>query len=366
MAVRMRIRARGVTLAEMLVAVTITIGMLMVGGMIFKSASDAAGKATANNEIMQQLRMLTDQLERDFRGLRPGMPMAIIFEPVSYTLNNGGDIPVGRQDRIVFFADGDFQSLDGISGNLARIFYGQMAESLPVSAESGAAADRRILARRQRILTAAGSITPSGATWATSGKLPEYYDYLSYETATVAFWRNELWQYFGLCYFDSTITDPCAVASMVRRPSLDRIETAVASGTINNDALQRLYMLSDVADFTVQFWHPIEQRWFPNDMDLLRIANASLTYPLGMTTAGRGFAIYWNTPDMPKNAAGDPGVTPLGTGTDVFYWWSPTDLGASALWPSAIKFTFTLYDKNRRHFPDGRTFSYIVKLPERK
>ena len=28
----------------------------------------------------------------------------------------------------------------------------------------------------------------------------------------------------------------------------------------------------------------------------------------------------------------------------------------------AIKFTFTLYDSNRRYFPDGKTYSYIVKL----
>jgi len=49
-------------------------------------------------------------------------------------------------------------------------------------------------------------------------------------------------------------------------------------------------------------------------------------------------------------------------------WISEHDLktfGISHPWPEALKFTFTLYDKGRRYFPEGVTFEYIVKLPPR-
>ena len=34
-------------------------------------------------------------------------------------------------------------------------------------------------------------------------------------------------------------------------------------------------------------------------------------------------------------------------------------------WPRAVRFTFTLHDRNRQYYPEGKTFSFVVKIPRR-
>ena len=41
----------------------------------------------------------------------------------------------------------------------------------------------------------------------------------------------------------------------------------------------------------------------------------------------------------------------------------PVDLDP---WPRALRFSFKLYDRDRRYFPEGKRFEYIVKLPGRE
>ena len=83
-------RGRGVTLVEMLVAVAITVGMMIITGVVFKSSTDASGKAMASNDVMNQLRALTDQLERDLSGLRSDMPFAIVFQQDPWMIRVNG------------------------------------------------------------------------------------------------------------------------------------------------------------------------------------------------------------------------------------------------------------------------------------
>lgn len=121
------------------------------------------------------------------------------------------------------------------------------------------------------------------------------------------------------------------------------IEAAIDAGAVEADALQQLYILPDVSDFRIEAWYEVTNQWGP-------LPNVPLP-----------FAIYWKIPDF------DPDPVALGFNIDGIPWWSETELGPPTVsfWPSALRFTFTLYDRDRRYFPDGKTFTYIVKLPSR-
>ena len=336
---------RGVTLPEMLVAVSITVAMLLMTGIIFKAAAGAAGKAAAHNQIMAQLRTLTRQLDQDFKGLRPDMPMAIIFEDVPIdTDGDAVDDTNVRQDRIVFYANGDFQDIDNpaYAGNLARIFYGHCHESHTVTAdpESG---DRYILTRRYKITHPAVD-DPT----ASFGSVPEVYDAFSFENSHKEFWKTAAIN-SSADFVSDYFTSSDRAVSFVRRPNL---RTTINSTNLAEPelALQKLYLLRDVGELKIEPWN------------------------FGQWDTTFGYAIYWNLPDL----GGDLPTwnlgqwDPIGEGVtmiDGTFWWSEHDLASNPFvtdsWPKALRFTFTLYDKNRRHYPDGLTFSYIVNLPQR-
>ena len=118
------------------------------------------------------------------------------------------------------------------------------------------------------------------------------------------------------------------------------------------DALQQLYMLPDVGEFRIDMWYEGQQAW---------------------GVAPPQMAVYWNIKDLDgvAAAAGPTDIdTPFVYNPPYTYgWFSETDLqtlySVQKTWPQAIRFTFTLYDRDRRYYPDGRTFTYIVKLPRR-
>lgn len=354
-------RVRGVTLVEMLVAVSITVMMLMVTGIVFKSSSEASGKAAALNEMMRQVRAITSQLESDLAGLRSDMPMAIMFETHQNVpsdprpdLGDPDDSKrLVRYDRIAFFANGDFQTMDGnYSGNMARIFYGQ-AWDLPKQPADTIDPPRKILTRRHKIMTAVHhwQLSPVPSAWPQNSiTLATQYDYLDMECVSVAFWKNELVGRFLSSYFNHDLS---STVSFVRRPNIAAVENAMVAGTIGGDAVQKLYMLPDVTDFRIQLWFdetntPYDGRWFPDDYDMLSFGSSP------------SFAFSWNV----RNALSFSQLIYN------FRWWSEESLKNLVppwlnAWPSAIKFTFTLYDKDRRHFPEGKTFTYVVNLPKR-
>ena len=148
-----------------LIELTVSIGLLALvisfASVIFKVSIEGYRTASANSEIMQKLRAVTDQLNRDFGGLQTDAPLLIWFEA-----DNSA-----RYDQIMFFANGDFQSTQLYSeiseepnengdilvvGNVARVFYGQAQ----VLDDGGSWRDpfnfdesERLLARRQHILS---------------------------------------------------------------------------------------------------------------------------------------------------------------------------------------------------------------------
>ena len=337
----------GVTLVEMMVAVSITILMMMATSVVFKSAGAAAGKANSSSEIMQQARALCRQLENDFKGLRPDMPMAVIFETEDSTLNSP------RQDRIVFFANGDFQTTGNESGNLARIFYGQARDDFdtPQHLDNPDAPGRRVLTRRYKIMSPYGYPPVNNVTfasWMAEVDSPEEYDNILLESSNESYWKTEdpcNFIYYHFRTWDGSGSQPVDgwKCSMVRRPEVEEIEAAIDALAVEADALQQLYILPDVSDFRIDVWYEGQQEW-------------------GSSPSGAAF--YWNIKDPDGNTTSTPIDAPVSWG-----WFSMDDLqhlfGIPAGWPKAIRFTFTLYDRDRRYFPDGKTFTYIVKLPKR-
>jgi len=350
-------RVRGVTLVEMLVAVSITVMMLMVTGIVFKSSSEASGKAAALNEMMRQVRAITRQLESDLAGLRSDMPMAIMFEAHRDDPDDGARLV--RYDRIAFFANGDFQTMDGGgSGNMARIFYGQ-AWDMPRQPADTIDPPRKILTRRCKIMTAVHHwlLSPVPSAWPQNSiMLAAQYDNTDMECASVAFWKNEPFVKFASPYFNDDLSN---IVSFVRRPNIAAVEDAiVAMSTIGGDAVQKLYMLPDVTDFRIQVGGLFGSawRWYPEPANMFDPSGALVNQ-----------AFYWNAPANPF--IGPMKSFPLTANGITINWYSDTTLayftGIPNPWPSAIKFTFTLYDKDRRHFPEGKTFTYVVNLPKR-
>ncbi len=136
---------RAFTLIELVVAVGLLSLVLSFSSVIFKVSIEAYRMAGANAEIMQKLRAITDQLNRDFKGIRKDAPLEILFEKDGFGV---------RHDGIAFLASGDFQSvrqykykksatetaMKTVSGNVASIYYGQANGS-------------NILVRKHKILT---------------------------------------------------------------------------------------------------------------------------------------------------------------------------------------------------------------------
>lgn len=363
----------GTTLAETLVAVSITVAMLLITGMVFNSATTASGQAAANTEIMHQYRTLARQLEADLAGLLDDMPLAIIFEEKLFDpdLSIVGDEYPVRSDRMVFYANGDFQTLEGLSGNAARIFYGQTLDNMQYPyndlmplPENLLTPPRRILARRAQLFTA--------AVWGQPVNTPERFDYcpcINYSATaltSLSYWK-------GLTqanYLNSILLSDYEndIVSLIRRPSILKMTHPDPAHPLPKYAPQRVFMLPDVTDFKIQFWYfdnPAGKwRWFPNQYDMEVYNDVLYNYSLAAFENGN-FALAWNIPQAVPMSVYD-----INSNSTYWIFQPPGHVLNNAsgqyvlktVLPRALKFTFTLYDQNRRRFPEGQTFSYIVKL----
>ena len=121
------------TLMELVVALAIMAVVLSFAGVIFRVSIDSHRLALANAEIMQKLRVITDQLDADFRSLRKDGEIFIVWaaehkRQADYPQidpNDKRSLAFDRFDRIMFFATGDFQTYGANPerGNVARICY---------------------------------------------------------------------------------------------------------------------------------------------------------------------------------------------------------------------------------------------------
>ena len=294
-----KLKKTGFTMVELLVAIGVLVIILATTSVIFKVCIESQRKASAMSEIMRNLRGITDQLDEDFKGLQKDAPIAIWFE---YDGSN-------RYDQMMFFASGDFQSLNApISGNLARIYYGN-------AGPDPAYMNLRLLARRQHVLTA--DISMSGypnsnfSAMAVAGaENATEYDFMSlseWKTIPVAVYQN--------------IIMPACLDTSTGRPI---INTATPVGGLH------MLMCQGVSNFSIQFaqWDNVNSVWIWLPKEGFDIF------------AGNHFGLYCNVP----GGAGFP------------YWAYRPTFGYKAL-----KFTFTLYDSNGV-LKGGRTFTHIIYI----
>lgn len=345
---------KGFTLIELVVAVAIMVMIFSFTGVIFKVSINSHRMAMANAEIMQKFRAITDQLNADFKGLRKDAPLMIWFE------KDPNDTT--RYDQIMFFADGDFQSMQlyaggvPIRGNVARIYYGH-AEDFDYANEiiRNAYSNSELLARRRHILGCQSGdpfpvVNLSDLTTFLdfpvgigSKKNDEYeHDNISLvHWKVISKWRN-LNDKTALNYFNAG------------RPHIDiqgrsRLHMLLSQG-VGSFKIQWAYKYSAPLPF------PPEYRWWPSvdPNDDLNFVDSDFTVmrAASLGLAEEKFGIYFNMPARVSTALfwydrGDTYTYASGTPVVVF--------------PEALKFTFTLYD-SKSIIEGGRTFTHIVYL----
>jgi prepilin-type N-terminal cleavage/methylation domain-containing protein len=341
------------TLIELMVAMGILVVVLSFAGVIFKVSINSHRTALANAEIMQKLRAITGQLNADFKGLNKDGEIFVVWKaaPLRDTTYKDSDLDgYERFDRIMFFADGDFQSyrMDPmVRGNTARICYMLARDDTRRPEEQDRAG--RVLARTQHILTADTSLTNflnpgsfSNAQWL------EWNNQYEYDKTSLEEWKRIPWnnKQDMLSVITDVKVDKSTISEDIRGAIIDRTDP------------NSIHMLlcEGVGEFKIQGWSDTRQQWLP-EVDPDGNGNLSDTH------------FFINNPD--------PNITP-----GVLYPYPPNggvsinnidytrDDGIDKVHFNAIpglgralKFTFTLYD-SKGILKEGRTFTYIVYLDD--
>ncbi len=362
------------TLMELVVALAILAVMLSFAGVIFRVSIESHRLALANAEIMQKLRVITDQLDADFRSLRKDGEIFVVWtanrKPNYAGANPNSSLAFERFDRIMFFTTGDFQTYgpNPQRGNVARICYtlarGPSADPTDPNWPQRQKPHKRILARTQHILIPPadpdeqldvnGFTSKQWLEWNSRGQV----DRISLEG-----WKR------------IPLRDKCNMLSVIGDITVVDAETRDPISTTTKDAHGVLIDRSDpnsfhalfcrgVGQFMVQGWYDAQgqtgrqDRWMPqvnpdeddeldDDSDFILTADGAnldpndvpaLRYPRG------GVNIV--------NAAYSAGEIDQ---IDEEHFNQIPGLGR------ALKFTFTLYD-SRNLIKNGRTFTHIVYL----
>jgi prepilin-type N-terminal cleavage/methylation domain-containing protein len=124
---------RAFTLIELVVAIAILVMVISFAGVIFKVSINAYRTATASTEIMQKLRAITDQLNRDFKGFRKDGYLILHSELLNRQEYGNSPAPADfRADRVCYFSTGDFQSWFGpnVRSNITKVYFGHDSRSL--------------------------------------------------------------------------------------------------------------------------------------------------------------------------------------------------------------------------------------------
>jgi len=127
-------KKKAFTLIEMVTAIAVLVIIISFASVIFKASIDSYRTANANTEIMQKLRAITGQLNKDFEGFCKDGYLYIRNEPKPSRdiYPNSSQQEQVRMDRIYFFTTGDFQSWSNpnVKSNIARVFWGHDSDSL--------------------------------------------------------------------------------------------------------------------------------------------------------------------------------------------------------------------------------------------
>lgn len=388
------------TITELLLAITLMVVLIAASGIVFKTAVKAYRTASATAEIARKLRGITDQLNADFKSLRKDGEIFIFWLP--YPVDDDGDGQVDRYerfDRIMFFADGDFQSYNEwpmndpagavIHGNTARISY-MLAEDYMGNKAQQKVDQERVLARSQHIYAAEAALVdfaqqPDGtflpvaprSNWINPGDIPNSFikkpplpppatndmipsnNTYEYDNLTLAEWLNCDWVDKSLML---TVVSDVSVGGVNLDGGL--VVDVDSKAPVNVHQL----LTKGVGSFSIQGWYELAQRWFPE-----------------VVPDGQGNFVVNDF----RVSAGNPGMLDLTFPPRLIYPWpwdldpvadaGVVDFGGSVNYPRwmiketnfnqipglgrALKFTFTLYD-SRGVFKEGKKFTHIVYLDE--
>ncbi|MBN1804288.1 MAG: type II secretion system protein [Sedimentisphaerales bacterium] len=340
------INNKAFTLVELLVAIGILAIVLSFASVIFKVSIEAHRTAIAYAEIMQKLRAITDQLNADFQGLRKDGEIFVVWvaKPLPNTDYKDNDLDgYERFDRIMFFADGDFQSYKAprVRGNIARICY-MLAKKDNVKAE---VQDRpkRILARNLHILTNEPSLDnfPDFDNFSDA----QWYDWnnrCEYDKITLNGWKNISWQ--DKINILSVTTDIEVTGATAN--------TAIRGADVDPTDANSIHMLlcEGVGEFKIQGWYDNRQQWIPQ-VDPDGDGNLSDTH------------FFLNDPnDVPGVLYPEPnGTVYINTINFSSELINETNFNIIPGLGRALKFTFTLYD-SKGIIKNGMTFTHIVYL----
>lgn len=364
---------RGFTLIEIVVAIGVMAMVIVFAGTIFKTSIASYRVATAQAEIMQKFRAITDQLNNDFRGLRKNAPLFIWFQLDPNNINN-------RLDQIMFFADGDFQSTQTynvsstspyngyivpqpsgspVVSNLARIYYGH-AQSIDPNYKNNLNDPRnmqpynRLLSRRQHLSIA----NPNSGL--------QYWHFPAYDSSgflVVDAVQNDWFEHDtnSLSQWQTAANDPAKNTTNVNNiitgcfgPDVYYSNNRPIVNLANADTLH-LLMAEKVGSFSVQWSYSYTNAgqtyvyWWPSIAPdgSGNLANSDF---VKMPTSPFGF--YFNT------AAPAPSFSNWFSYSGATGFYYPA---IKPVFPQALKFTFTLYD-SRGVFKDGQTFTHIVYI----
>lgn len=396
------------TIVELLLAIALLASLLVTSGIVFRVAAKSHMTAAATAEISRKLRGITDQLNADFKGLRKDAELFVVWVPSPVDVD-GNPLGMGapaalidryeRMDRIMFFADGDFQSYNEwpdylvpptrgdriIQGTTARIAYmltkddidhldagGNLVQGKKAEYQD---AHKRILGRSQHIFTSDSTLVdrsnPPGPPiprirWIDPANIDGLLvppPVLGQDDQTGAFTQaNENYYEFDNLTFNEWLNLPyiphkqeifSVIADVIVDfdPADGIVPTEYRGMVVNVDSKPPLnvhQLLSEgVGEFSVQGWYDdpiLGPRWFPQ-LDL---------------TPADGVIIDENDTDYNFDTAAGRLHDSQVSG----YIYNPLDdFNSVPGLGRALKFTFTLYD-SRGVFENGKKFTHIVYLDE--
>lgn len=357
------------TLMELVVALAILALVLSFAGAIFRVSLESQQLARANAEIMQKLRVLTDQLDADFRGLLKDGEIFVVWSArhkrkLDYPTidpNDRRSVAFDRFDRIVFFAGGDFTTFgpDPNRGNVARICYtlarGPTTKASEPNRPQAQKPHKRILARTQHILIPP-ALADASDTFDTSG----------FDTDDWVAWNSrrqidkislEGWKRIPFAEKANilSVIGDLTVADQDDNPisTTDEEARGVLIDRSEPDSFHSLFC-QGVGQFMVQGWNDAENRWIPevnpDDDDSL----ADSDFPLnkgGKDVSSDHDPALW----YPRGPSSLTKPRFPSTRMDRDHFNEIPGLGR------ALKFTFTLYD-SRNLIKEGRTFTHVVYI----
>ena len=367
------------TLIELMVSIAILAIVMSFAGAIFKFGIDSQRVAMANVEIMQKFRAITDQLNSDFAGFRKDGEIFVVWSaapggPEDPNYDRDGYV---RFDRIMFFANGDFQSYRGnpkvIEGNLARICY-TVANRPP----AGPGLDpvrppvqrprQRALARTQHVLTADPTLPAnplaSLAAW-TNQQWLGWNNRLEYDdmTPSLDLWKNIPWVINPNAGGEANKRNMLSVIMDVGVDGL-RFNQTIGGAMVDRADPNSIHMLvcEGVGEFEIQGWHDGLRRWVPevdpdgdgalDDTEFI-LANPA-NWRAGLHSEDVPGVLYPYPPNGGVKMGGVFGAFPR-------QWLDEAHFNMIPGLGRALKFSFTLYD-SKGVIKEGRTFTHIVYL----